>query len=286
MNTAAHGGYAPAMTASIEQLLHTLTKVVNALLAHEIDFAVGGGCAVYARGGPASDHDVDIYVKPVDAGRARDILTASGLHAVDPPEDWLTKVYDGNTLVDLIFRPNYRNVDDDLLGRATWMRIGPAAAPVLSGTDLMVDKLMVLDPHRLDFTRLLAIARDLREQVDWRRAREETAVSPYARAFLALIEDLGIGGEVMAQDSGDEVLPQYLVANLRRAFAEDPRTAELGVQVTIRGAVVVLCGEVGSEQQRSDLEDIVREHAPKLRIHNDIRVTSTQAPTVDHERLS
>ena len=34
--------------------------------------------------------------------------------------------------------------------------------------------------------------------------------------------------------------PQYLVARLRRALAEDPRTAELGVQVTIRGDVVVL----------------------------------------------
>ncbi|NKY87397.1 BON domain-containing protein [Nocardia veterana] len=276
------------MTASIEQLLQTLTRVVNALLAEEVAFAVGGGCAVYARGGPATDHDVDIYIKPADADRAKEILIRAGLRAGHPPEDWLTKVYDGDTLVDLIFRPNYRNVDDDLLGRASWMRIGPAAAPVLSGTDLMVDKLMVLDPHRLDFTRLLAIARDLREQVDWRRTRMETAVSPYARAFLALVEDLGIGhgGDDMTHDPDAEVLPQYLVANLRRAFAEDPRTAELGVQVTIRGGVVVLCGEVGSAQQRSDLEDIVRERVPKLRIHNDIRVATAQAPTVDHERLS
>lgn len=276
------------MTASIEQLLRTLTRVVNALSAGDVSFAVGGGCAVYARGGPATDHDVDIYVTPEQVWRAREILTAAGLRGEDPPEDWLTKVYDGCTMVDLIFRPNYRNVDERLLRRATWMRIGPAAAPVLSGTDLMVDKLMVLDPHRLDFTRLLSIARDLREQVDWRRTRAETAASPYARAFLTLIEELGIddGGEVMAHDPGAEVLPQYLVANLRRAFAEDPRTAELGVQVTIRGNVVVLCGEVASDRQRSDLEDIVREHVPALRIHNDIRVAHVHDAAIDHERLS
>ncbi|MBF6327791.1 BON domain-containing protein [Nocardia transvalensis] len=274
------------MSTPIDQLLQTLTRVVNTLLDAEIPFAVAGGCAVYARGGPASDHDVDIFVKPVDVERARQALAGAGLRLVDPAEDWLTKAYDGETLVDLIFRPNYRPVDDEMLARATWMRIGPTAAPVVSGTDLMVDKLMVLDPHRLDFTTLLHIARGLREQVDWAQVREETSMSPYARAFLGLLEDLGIcdkGGIVIDDPSGD-VLPQYLVANLRRAFAEDPRTAEMGVQVTIRGDVVVLSGEVSSAQRRRQLEDVVREHAPKLRVHNDVRVTTPTAPA-DHEHL-
>ncbi|MGV9680704.1 nucleotidyltransferase family protein [Nocardia sp. NPDC003482] len=274
------------MSTPIEQLLRTLTLVVNALLEAEVPFAVAGGCAVYARGGPASDHDVDIFVKPADVARARQVLAEAGLRLVDPAEDWLTKAYDGDTLVDLIFRPNYRPVTDDMLARATWMRIGPAAAPVVSATDLMVDKIMVLDPHRLDLTVLLQIARGLREQVDWERVRAETGPSPYARAFLSLLDDLGItdkGGIVMDDPSGD-VLPQYLVANLRRAFAEDPRTAELGVQVTIRGDVVVLDGEVACEQRRTHLEDVVHEHAPNLRVHNDVRVSTTTAPA-DHERL-
>ncbi|WP_067824531.1 hypothetical protein [Nocardia inohanensis] len=280
------------MVQTIERLLDTLTRVVNTLLDNEIPFAVGGGCAVYARGGPASDHDVDIFVKPVDAYRARATLTAAGLRPVDPAEDWLTKVYDGDTLVDLIFRPNYRTVTDELLGRAAWLRIGPTAAPVVSGTDLLVDKLMVLDPHRLDFTRLLHIARDLREQVDWARVRTETEMSPYARAFLGLLDDLGITEQREASDMTDPIerrteaiLPQYLVANLRRAFAEDPRTAELGVQVTLRGDVVVLSGEVMGTARRRELEAVVHELAPKLRVHNDVRVINSNAPT-EHEDLS
>lgn len=268
------------MAMTIEQLLRTLTRVVNTLLAAEIPFAVAGGCAVYARGGPPSDHDVDIFVKPADVGRACWALTDAGLRTVDPAEDWLTKAYDGDTLVDLIFRPNYRPVNDALLGRTTWMRIGPTAAPVVSGTDLMIDKLMVLDPHRLDLTGLLRIARGLREQVDWPRVREETEMSPYARAFLGLLDDLGVSnkGDMMT-DPDSDMLPQYLVANLRRAFAEDPRTAELGVQVTIRGDVVVLSGDVASAQCREHLQEVVREHVPKLRVHNDVRVTSHAAPT-------
>ncbi|QLY34514.1 BON domain-containing protein [Nocardia huaxiensis] len=278
------------MVRTIDRLLDTLTRVVNTLLDNRIPFAVGGGCAVYARGGPASDHDVDIFVKPADAAQARAVLANSGLRPVDPAEDWLTKVYDGETLVDLIFRPNYRTVTDELLGRASWMRIGPTAAPVVSGTDLMVDKLMVLDPHRLDFTKLLHIARDLREQVDWVRVREETEMSPYARAFLGLLDDLGISDDrrpdSMNGNPGDrsaEILPQYLVANLRRAFAEDPRTAELGVQVTLRGDVVVLSGEVASSARREQLETVVREQVPKLRVHNDIRVTPPDPPAAPEE---
>ncbi|WP_024804594.1 nucleotidyltransferase family protein [Nocardia sp. BMG51109] len=272
------------MVKTIDQLLLTLTRVVNALLDRGIPFAVAGGCAAYARGGPASDHDVDLFVKPADVDGARQALADAGLRLVDPAEDWLTKAYDGDTLVDLIFRPNYRTVTDDLLARAHWMRIGPTAAPVVSGTDLMIDKIMVLDPHRLDLTGLLNIARGLREQVDWSRVRAETAMSPYARAFLGLLDDLRVSDKGGTMTDHPDMLPQYLVANLRRAFAEDPRTAELGVHVTIRGDVVVLSGEVTSEQRRRQLREVVHEQAPKLRVHNDVRVTSCAAPT-DREQL-
>ncbi|WP_062987771.1 BON domain-containing protein [Nocardia anaemiae] len=72
--------------------------------------------------------------------------------------------------------------------------------------------------------------------------------------------------------------PQYLVAHLRRALAEDPRTAELGVQVTIRGDVVVLDGEVSSIERKLQMEKVVREQLPRARIHNDVHVTPPCAP--------
>ncbi|WP_228782143.1 nucleotidyltransferase family protein [Nocardia abscessus] len=180
------------MVASTDQLLHALTRTVNALAATDIRFAVAGGCAVYARGGPASQHDVDIFVKPEDSARAIQTLARAGLRVCDPPENWLRKVYADDILVDVIHRPNDRDVTDELLDRATEMRIGPAKAPVISGTDLMVDKMLVFDAHRLDLSPILHIARDLREQVDWESAREQTKASPYARAFMGLLDDLGI----------------------------------------------------------------------------------------------
>lgn len=173
-------------------LLQTLTRVVNTLAEARLEFAVAGGCAVYARGGPPSDHDVDVFLLEDDVEAAQKALVAAGMRAGDPPEDWLTKVYDGDVLVDLIFRPNYRSNMAELLGRAERMRVGPALAPVVTATDLMVDKLLVLNAHRCDFTPLLPIARDLREQIDWPRVAAETAESPYARSFLSLVEALSV----------------------------------------------------------------------------------------------
>ncbi len=176
----------------MDDLLLTMTRVVNTLALSEIRFAVAGGCAVYARGGPPSGHDVDIFLRKQDVQPAVRTLREAGMQSVDPPENWLTKVYDGDTLVDLIFATSGRDVTDELLDRATTMRIGSAVAPVISATDLMIDKLNVLDAHRCDFAPLLHVARDLREQVDWSAVGRETGSSPYARAFLGLLEDLQI----------------------------------------------------------------------------------------------
>src|SRR3954471_13507105 len=100
-----------------EALLQSLTRVVTALTGTDIRFAVAGGLAVYARGGPPSDHDVDLFVKPSDARAASDALVTAGMRAVHPPEDWLTKVYDGDRLIDLVFCPNHRLVTDEFLDR-------------------------------------------------------------------------------------------------------------------------------------------------------------------------
>jgi hypothetical protein len=270
------------MQTGIDELLGTVTRVANTLRGGEIPFAVAGGCAVYARGGPASDHDVDIFVKPADAQRARRALVRAGLRAVDPPEDRLTKVYDGDILVDLVFQPNQRAVTDALLARASTLKIGSTVAPVISATDLVIDELMVPDSRRLDFTVLLQTARELREQVDWWRVSQEAGMSPYARAFLGLLDDLCISRD--ETPATDDLLPQYVAADLRRVLAEDPRTAELGVHVSVRDNAVVLCGEVAGMRRRLQLEDVVREHAPKLPVHNDIRVLTPDLPG-DHQRL-
>lgn len=260
-----------------KELLHTLTRVVSTLDQTAVRFAVAGGLAVYARGGPPSDHDVDLFLKEEDIEEAAQALEAAGLRREHPPEDWLTKVYDGDCLVDLIFRPNHRPVTDEMLDRASLMRVGATAAPVLNGTDLLVDKILVLSAHRCDFAPLLRIARDLREQVDWHRVAEETAESPYAWSFLTLLAALSIidGKELPMPEEA----PQYLVARLTKALAEDPRTAELGVHVTVRGDQVRLSGEVPCANRKADIEAVVCEHIAAELVHDDVRLADVREPS-------
>lgn len=287
-----------------EALLRTVVRVVTALRSARVRFALTGGCAVYAHGGPTTQHDVDVLVREHEVPVAVRALVKAGMRAAEAPEDWLAKVFDGERMVDLLYRPNNRPVTDELLDRAAELRVGAVTAPVASATDLLIDKLQLLGPHRCDFVEPLAIARALREQIDWPVVRRETAQSPYAEAFLLLVRRLALadtgvprrpdvpGTEVgpapegrhrpMGEPRGPGA-PQYDVARLHRALAEDPRTAELGVHVTVRGDQVFLHGDVASAHRRAELDEVVHEVTPGLRVHNDVRVVGADEPSGQEE---
>jgi hypothetical protein len=173
-----------------DALVLALVRAAGALRAAGVPFALAGGCAVYARGGPVSEHDLDLVVREADVRAAVRALVGVGMCEVDVPEDWLAKVRDGGVEVDLLFRPNERPVTDETLDAAEPMLVGSAQVPVQRATDVLIGKLLVLTPHRCDFAELLAIVRAVREQIEWPRVRRETACSPYAEAFLVLVERL------------------------------------------------------------------------------------------------
>lgn len=83
----------------------------------------------------------------------------------------------------------------------------------------------------------------------------------------------------MTPEAPQSEAPQYLVARLRRALAEDPRTAEQGVRVHVRGSTVQLSGQVASAQRCAALAAVIAEHAPDMAIRNDVRVVPAGQPT-------
>jgi hypothetical protein len=175
-----------------EALTETLKRSAVALKKARVPFALGGGYATYARGGSASENDVDFLLREEDAETALAALEQAGLRAERPPEDWLLKAYDGDRLVDLIWRMGGRPVDDDLLSRADELDVCSVFMPVAGATDLVIGKLLSMSAHYCDFTKPLALARALREQVDWALVRAATAESPFAEAFLLLGERLAV----------------------------------------------------------------------------------------------
>lgn len=157
-----------------------------------IPFALVGGYAAWARGAPEPSHDADFAVREDDVPRAREAIAAAGLEVADPPENWLFKAYHRGALVDVLFRMVGEPITDAMLARNDVLEVLAVRMPVLDATDILSAKMRVLGEHYCDFTRLLAIARALREQVDWERLRAETADHPFARAFLHLVHELGV----------------------------------------------------------------------------------------------
>ena len=170
----------------------TLKKSAAALREAGVPFLLGGSLASWARGGPESRHDLDLMIKREDVDRALQALTDAGMRADDPPEEWLVKAWDGDVLVDLIFWPKGLPIDDEVIARGDEMAVLSMTMRVMAIEDVLITKLMALSEHHLRFEGLIAIARALREQIDWAHVRAATTESPFARAFFVIIEGLGI----------------------------------------------------------------------------------------------
>jgi hypothetical protein len=182
--------YTPAE--NFPELIESMKRAAAALRDAEVPYMLGGGLAAWARGGPPTEHDVDFFVRPGDAERALEALVDAGMKAERPPEGWLLKAWDGETLVDLIFSPAGGTVDDGYFERMDEMEVAAQRLPVASLGDVLTTKLLALSEQEPDLSSVLELARSLREQIDWEFVRGRTEASPFARAFFTLVEELGV----------------------------------------------------------------------------------------------
>jgi hypothetical protein len=173
-------------------LIDTMKIAVAALRDADVEFMLGGSMAAWARGGPEPDNDLDLMVKPEHAEAALQALANMGMRTERPPEEWLYKAWQDDVLIDLIFHPSGLELTDEVFERAETISVMAVGMPVMALEDALVTMLYALDEHTLDYSRLLLIARALREQIDWSALRARAAGSPYAKAFLTLVEELGI----------------------------------------------------------------------------------------------
>jgi hypothetical protein len=101
-------------------------------------------------------------------------------------------VWDGDNLVDVIFRPAGGAIDDEHFDRTTLMEVNALRLRVASIDDVLVAKLLAITEQEPDYRAILEVARSLREQVDWKDVEARTKQLPFARAFFTLGEGLGI----------------------------------------------------------------------------------------------
>jgi hypothetical protein len=178
---------------TFEEMVDAMKDAVAVLQERDLPFVLGGGLAAWARGGPRSEHDVDLLIREHDAESALDAFEEAGMRTERPPEGWLVKAWHPNgTLIDLIYSPAGGPITDETIERAPVIEVMALRLRVSSLEDLMTTKLLALNEQEPDFGSLLELARSLREQVNWDDVRARTEASPFARAFFTLVEGLGV----------------------------------------------------------------------------------------------
>src|SRR5215218_4594841 len=175
-----------------DEIRDLLKRTAVALQQGDVPFALCGGYAAWVRGAPEPDHDADFLVPAAEAERAAKVLADAGLEVREPAEDWLVKVVGGDSFVDVLWRTCGHPVESDLIDRAENMPVLSVHMPVLLATDIVVTKLMALDEHYCDFSRMLPVARALREQVDWAEVSEAVTGNVFAVVFLELLDRLDV----------------------------------------------------------------------------------------------
>ncbi|ORV95763.1 nucleotidyltransferase [Mycobacterium kyorinense] len=185
----AHG---PELFARNDELREALRHAASALKAHGPQFALAGSYALWVYCAPEPVHDVDLVVAEPDVEVAVKTLAEAGFTIDRTPEDWLFKAYVGDAVVDVLHRINGVAVDAELIGSGQERDVLAIRMPVLSPTQVVIQKLCALTEHHCDFASLLPSVRAVREQVDWDRVRADTVGNDFAVAFLVLVQRLGI----------------------------------------------------------------------------------------------
>jgi hypothetical protein len=77
----------PEADPEFDQLLETLKRAAHALREAEVPFALAGGIASWARGGPPREHDLDFFLTQPDAERALAVLADAGFRTENVCEE-------------------------------------------------------------------------------------------------------------------------------------------------------------------------------------------------------
>lgn len=290
-----------------ERFNRTLFAALDALEERKIGYALIGGVASSGLGRPRSTHDIDVFVRPEDAGSALDALARKGFRTEKTDFNWLFKAFNEDILVDIIFKSRGDiYFDVEMSERAKPVEYHGRKVRTVSPEDLVIIKCAVHDeigPHHWhDALAVLSHA-----QMDWdylvRRARKAPrrllSLLLYAQSndiwipnrvvfelFKTIYGDSTIqmpppapSFRVLDSSAARQASDHYLVARIREALAQDARTGDQDLRVTIEGSRLLLRGEVVSEEHKRDVEQVVRECAPGHQISNQLSVSVLSEPS-------
>lgn len=186
-NTRIDGGpVEPGLRGTDEEIFtQVLAETIEAMERGKVPYALIGGIAASGFGRPRWTHDIDVFVKPEDAGRALDALDACGFRTERTDPRWLYKGYKEDVMVDIIFRSTGGfYLDQEMLDRAVKYRFKGHDVRLVPPEDLVIMKAVVHDEagprHWHDALSIIACG-----NVDWEYLSRRALKAP--RRVLSLL---------------------------------------------------------------------------------------------------
>lgn len=199
-----------------EAFLDCLDEITSIIEGAGITYVLMGGIGSATLGRPRWTHDIDLFVRPEDAGCVLDLLAQSGYETEKTFPHWLYKGYKDGVLVDVIFKSKGDiYLDEEMVRRAHLGNFQGRRVRVIPPEDLLIIKAAVHDEHMpRHWHDALGIISSC--EMDWeyvmRRARQHGA-----RRVLSLL--------VYAQ-SNDLLVPDWIIRRLAEAiYGPEPREA-------------------------------------------------------------
>jgi hypothetical protein len=180
-----------------------LGEAVAALEKAELQFLVLGGLASSLVGRPRWTHDIDVLVRPDDAGLVLEALRAAGFDTEETDPVWLYKAFRHGVMVDVIFMiTGGIYLDDQMKRRSIAREYAGLKVRIPSAEDQVVIKAIV---HREETSRhwFDALAILGRAEIEWEYLLHRARLG--ARRVLALL--------IYAQ-SVDILVPSWVIRRL------------------------------------------------------------------------
>jgi hypothetical protein len=296
-----------------------LFATLDAMEEANIPFAMIGGVAAAGLGRPRSTHDIDVFVSPENAEATIQVLAKKGFRTEKFDIEWLFKAFKDDILIDIIFKSEGEMYfDEEVQAKRKWIEYHGRNIPVVSPEDLIVIKCAVHyegGPHHWhDALAILANA-----AIDWeyllkrsrKASRRVLSLLLYAQSndiliptwVIARLYDFLFGAQAARPAgkpestqpgkaepmqaakpaTGAGKAPEYLVAHIREALAQDGRTAQQDLKVVVSGNQVVVKGDCASSDRKRAIEEVVRVVAPEHEVANQVRVSPVTGPEITEE---